>query len=105
MINQDYQAIEIINDEGCNCFLSQYAGKKLLLQEYLGIVNVNQSYNCRCKIKRHADRRSNKDRRTFDIMSMAGNLYRRTRPFGRRQTDEEKRRQFEAELREFEFAV
>lgn len=102
---KDYRAVEVINDGSCDCFLSQYAGKRLLLQEYINIVEVNQSYNCRCKIKRYADRRSNKDRRTLDIMAMVGNLYRRTRPFGRRQTDEEKRRQFEAELKDFEFAV
>lgn len=80
----NYQAIEIIAGEGCNCGLSKLAGKRMLNSD---IIDLFTNSRCSCTFKHYKDRRHIADKRRFDIDYPATNPQARTRPYGRRVVD------------------
>ncbi|MDT8372111.1 MAG: hypothetical protein RQ783_09015 [Gammaproteobacteria bacterium] len=58
---------------------------------------------CSCQLKRYSERRTQKDRRHFDIQSLGNNLYRRNQTFGRRITDLMTKFKLEKMLNEIQF--
>ena len=84
----DFRATEIIAGDNCNCPLSKNAGKRILSQDVQSLLANSDSHtNCTCTFKHYADRRTNFDRRKFDVnnTSSANNI--RKIPSGRRTID------------------
>jgi hypothetical protein len=98
MTNKDYRAIEIISNN-CTCMLSKHAGERMLLTDYSKLIQMTGTdVSCRCTFKHYDDRRSQHDRRKFDINSVILNTYRRTQPFGRRVKDQLTKMRYERML-------
>jgi hypothetical protein len=88
MNKNDFRATEIIAGKNCNCELSKHAGKRMLVTEVQSLIAHSDFYtNCTCTFKHYSDRRSNIDRRKFDVKTIASSKQQRTRPYGRRAID------------------